>query len=182
MYVGHVALALGAKAARPSAPLLPLLVAAQGPDWVEGPLRLLRPGGAELLSHGLLPVGVGAAAMGLVVLATTRDRWTAALCALLWLSHLAADLVTGWKPMAPEGPWLGLALYARPLQDFALEGLMLVAAWAAYARTLPRPARRRPAAWLAPALLLALQAGADLVFVRRYEPWRLPVDPAALLR
>ena len=182
MYVGHVALALGVKAARPSAPLLPLLVAAQGPDWVEGPLRLVGPASAELLSHGVLPVAVGSAAMGLLVLATTRDRWTAALCALLWLSHLAADLVTGWKPMAPAGPWLGLALYARPVQDFLLEGSMLVVAWAAYVRTLRRPARRRAVAWLAPAMLLGLQAGADLFFVRRYEPWRLPVDPAALLR
>ena len=182
MYVGHVALALGAKAARPSAPLLPLLVAAQGPDWVEGPLRVLSPGSAELLSHGLLPVAAGAAAMGLVALATTRDRWTATLCVLLWLSHLVADLVTGWKPMAPGGPWLGLALYARPLHDFALEGLITLAAWTAYARTLPPAARRRALVWLAPAMLLALQAGADLFFLRRYEPWRLPVDPAALLR
>jgi hypothetical protein len=143
VYVGHIAFALAAKGARPDTPLPLLVLAAQGPDWVEAALRFGPAArSAELWSHGAVGVAVGAAAVAVLAALVTRSSAAPVLGALLYASHLPADLVTGFKPVWAGGPWLGRALYARPVHDFLLESALVVLAWLVYRRALAAPVRR----------------------------------------
>jgi len=163
MLIGHVGAALAGKRARRSIGLLVLLVATYVPDWADIGLCLV---GASnplgMLTHSipavLLFMLVAFAAYGTV----TRDSTGALVIALVILSHLLFDWITGYKPTWPGGPMIGLQLYDHPVADFVVEAIVIVAGAALYGRTLPP--RRRP--WVdvstMAGALLALQLTVDI--------------------
>ena len=140
-----------------------LLVATYTPDWVDTGLCIAgvyNPQG--MLSHSipavLLFMLVGFAAYA----AVARDWKGGLVIAAVILSHIFLDWVTGYKPTWPGGPMIGLRLYDRPVADFIVEALVIVAGAMIYGRTLPP--RRRP--WVDVAImvgaLLALQLTIDV--------------------
>jgi hypothetical protein len=78
------------------------------------------------------------------------------------VSHLLFDWLTGYKPTWPGGPMIGLRLYSRPIADFIVEALVILAGALLYAKTLPP--RRRPWAGVAimAGALIALQLSIDV--------------------
>ena len=163
MYVGHIGIALGAKGWKRSIPLSALVIAAQGPDWIDTALYPFRLGSdrAAIWSHSVPSALIAALVVGLLALAGWRSLPNAALLAATYLSHLPADYITGRKPIIPGAPLFGLALYDRPRWDFVVEVIVIVAGWALYRTTLSRNKRNRPAAWMLLAGLIAIQAAAD---------------------
>jgi hypothetical protein len=77
-------------------------------------------------------------------------------------SHAVADFMTGLKPTWPGGPMIGLELYHHPVFDFAIEGLVIVAGWLLYRKSLPEDRRSSLPALILLGALLAIQAGADI--------------------
>lgn len=133
MLIGHTALALAVKRARPSVPLSALIAAAYGPDVIEVTLLALWRWAkvqAAFGSHSIPSVALGATVVALAYGLWRRDAVGAALLALTYASHWAADLFTGTaKPTWGGGPTLGLALYEHPILDFLIESALLIAAW-----------------------------------------------------
>jgi hypothetical protein len=176
MYVGHVGIALALRA-MPGAPALALLVlAAQGPDWVE---LVLEAGGYRWANpawgpHALPWVALGAvlaaglaAALAAAVPARLRDdprARAAVVAALAYASHWPADYLTGFKPTWPGGPMVGRQLYGRPLVDLAMEVAVVTAGWLLWRRSVPRGG---PLAHALLAALLALQLAADVAMAHR---------------
>ncbi|HYD51407.1 MAG TPA: hypothetical protein VEA99_02220 [Gemmatimonadaceae bacterium] len=164
MFVGHTGLALLLAGRRATPPLWLLVVAAYGSDWLELPARLAgwSPERTMALTHSLAATLVAGALAGALHLLAARDRSSAALVAVAWWSHWAADFVTASKPAWPGGPHVGLGLYDHGAADLLIESAVVVAGWIAFAR------RRRPpraARLLAPAALVALQ----LAFVNQHR-------------
>jgi hypothetical protein len=168
MYVGHVGLALGAKGWRPALPLAALVIAAQGPDWIDTGLTAFRITGdrAEMFSHSLPAVLIASLFVAGISLFIWRSRQALVLPAV-YLLHLPADYFTGLKPLGPGLPSIGLQLYNYPAVDFVLEAIVIVAGWQLWKRSLPNDRRDRPAAWLLLAGLLAVQAAGDVAFAIR---------------
>ena len=133
MRIGHAAFALVAKRAAPAVPLALLVVAAYGPDLVEMALRLFGSYDREL-SHSLVSVGVCATALAGAYLVWRRDAGGALAVWLTWVSHWPADFLTGSKPTWPGGPTVGLDIYDHPGLDWALEIVLLIAAWLYFRR------------------------------------------------
>ncbi len=138
MYLGHVAVALGAKGVRPRIALIALLVAAYAPDWMDSGLCIVGaydPRG--MLSHSFGAIGV-LAALGIVAYASnTRDFVSALVVGGVVVSHMLLDWVTGYKPTWPGGPMIGLRLYGRPALNLIVEGLVIFAGVMLYRRSLP---------------------------------------------
>lgn len=164
MYAGHAGLALLAKGARPRLPIAVLVLVAFAPDWIEWLLGAK--GGvvtdAAVESHGLPSIAVGMVVVGAAALVLRRGWRDALVLVGLYGSHWLADLVTGRKPTWRGGPVLGLALYDHPALDFALEAAITALCALVYMRSLP-PERRWRAGWLAPALLIGMQAAFNVV-------------------
>ncbi len=163
MYIGHVGAALAAKRLRTSIGLFALLVATYTPDWVDGGLCLAGVYNPEgMLSHSIPAVALFALVGFSVYALKTRDSTAAVVVAALVVSHMLLDWITGYKPTWPGGPMIGLGLYAHPIADFIVEGLVIVAGALLYGRTLPP--RRRPWIDLSVMLgaLLVLQLGIDV--------------------
>jgi hypothetical protein len=131
--IGHTAVALAVKRARPSIPLAALIAAAYGPDVIEITLLALWRWAkvqAAFGSHSIPSVALGASIVGLVYGLWRRDGAGATLLAVTYASHWAADLFTGTgKPTWGGGPTLGLSLYEHPILDFVIESALLLAAW-----------------------------------------------------
>jgi membrane-bound metal-dependent hydrolase YbcI (DUF457 family) len=166
MYIGHVGAALAAKRARPSAGLVALLVATYTPDWVDSALCLAGLYHPERLISHTIPAVVLFALVGFALYGLKTRDWTAALVvAGVILSHVVLDWLTGYKPIWPDGPMIGLSLYDRPVWDFLAEGLVIFVGVVLYARTLPP--RRQP--WIDLSLmlgaLLTLQLGIDIAHI-----------------
>lgn len=144
----HTALALAGKRRVPAAPLLGLMVAAQGSEllWValsdlgvehqtvdaSGTLHL------EYLpwSHSLLTGLGGGLLLYLLVRNVLRRPAIATVLGLTFASHIVLDLVQH-EPniqIAPgvTHPLLGLNLGAHPLLDLAVETALSLACWAYY--------------------------------------------------
>lgn len=163
MYIGHVGVALAAKRVRPGIGLLVLLVATYAPDWVDAGLCVAgayNPDG--VLSHSI-PVVAGLALLGFGLYGIKSRDWpAAAVVAAVIVSHMLLDWITGTKPTWPGGTMIGLNLYARPVVDLVVEGVLIIAGAILYGRTLPP--RQRP--WLDVAImggtLLVLQLGIDI--------------------
>jgi len=168
MYTGHVAIALGARAARRDVPLWILVVAAQGPDWVErllGDMRWYE--SAQLWSHAFPGVLLAALGLAAVVALWKRSAGAGVLVLAVYLSHPILDLVTGYKPLWLGGPDLGLSLVQRAIPDLLIQGSLCVAGYFAYSRTL-QGSRAHRALRLAPlVLLLSLQTLSDVVVAGR---------------
>jgi hypothetical protein len=95
--------------------------------------------------------------------AVTRQRGDAFALWGLYLSHWAADFITGGKPTWPGGPTVGLGLYGHPVWDCAVECAVIVVAWFAYRRSFGPAIRRRVSIALVPLGLIALQVGFELI-------------------
>ncbi len=163
MYIGHVGAALAGKRARLSVSLLVLLIATYTPDWIDSGLCVI---GAydprQMLSHSIPAVLTFAVLGFLTYTLIARDPVGGAVIAAVIVSHMMLDWITGTKPTWPGGPTIGLDLYAHPIADFFVEGIVIAIGAVAYARTLPSP--RRP--WLDLTImlgaLLALQLSIDV--------------------
>ncbi|HET6761843.1 MAG TPA: metal-dependent hydrolase [Gemmatimonadaceae bacterium] len=127
MYIGHVGAALAAKRARTSIGLFALLVATYTPDWVDSALCLAGLYNPERLISHTIPAVVLFALVGFGLYGLKTRDWTAALVlAGVILSHMVLDWLTGYKPIWPGGPMIGLSLYDRPGWDFIAEGVVIV--------------------------------------------------------
>jgi hypothetical protein len=133
VFIGHTAIALAAKRARPSIPLPALIAAAYGPDVIEITLLALWRWvnvQAAFGSHSIPSVALGAAVVAVAYGMWRRDLAGALLLAAIYASHWIADLFTSTgKPTWDGGPTLGLALYEHPVLDFVIESALLLGAW-----------------------------------------------------
>jgi membrane-bound metal-dependent hydrolase YbcI (DUF457 family) len=159
VFIGHTAIALAAKRARPSLPLAALIAATYGPDVIEITLLALWRWAhvqAAFGSHSIPSVALGAAVVATAYWVWRRDAAGAAILAATYASHWAADLFTGTgKPTWGGGPTLGLSLYEHPVLDFVVESGLLLAAWLLFWPA--RDRRRSPrAVYMAGPLALVL--------------------------
>lgn len=163
MYIGHVGVALAAKRARTSIGLFALLVATYTPDWVDITLCLAGGYNPERMISHTVPAVVLFALVGFALYGLKTRDWAAArVIAGVILSHMILDWITGYKPLWPGGPMIGLNLYDRPVVDFITEGVVIVIGAILYGRTLS-PSRRK---WIELSImlgvLLALQLAIDI--------------------
>jgi membrane-bound metal-dependent hydrolase YbcI (DUF457 family) len=168
VYVGHLAVALGASRVRRQVPLVLLLAASQGADWLQlaiTPFEGYRQ--AQLHTHSIPAIVAGAILVAIAWTVAARDWRGALLLAALYLVHLPLDFVTGAKLWWPGRPAWGACLYEYPVLDFVFESLMVVAGWLIYRAQLG--ARRSSRlAWAMLLALLACQGAVDAVeLVRR---------------
>jgi membrane-bound metal-dependent hydrolase YbcI (DUF457 family) len=180
MFIGHFALAFGAKRAAPSVSLAALFVACQLADliWpvlvIAGIERVeLQPGATAMTpldfvsypySHSLAMLCVWAIAFAGVYLALARAGATAAVTlALLVVSHWLLDVVTH-RPDMPLAPWgdarLGLGLWNSVPATIVVETAMFGAGLLVFLRAAPPKTRgRRIGLWALVALLVILYFG-----------------------
>ena len=178
MFIGHFAVAFGAKRAAPRTSLAVNFVAAQFADLL-WPIFLLlgwervriAPTGNPFLtlrftqypwSHSLEMIVFWAVAFGIVYYATTGYARGAAVLPLLVISHWVLDLIVHRPdlPLSPAGmARAGLGLWNYPAATILLECAMMAAGVAIYARTTrPRDRYGRFGLWALVAFLLALYA------------------------
>lgn len=177
MFVGHLAVALGAKKVEPRVPLAALAAAAFGldllwPVFVLAGLEVVRvePSATAFTpldfasypwSHSLLMSLVWGAAAGLVAARLLNSSRAGALIAAAVVSHWILDLVTHRPdlPVWPGGPRVGLGLWNSIPATLVVEGALFAAAIAIYVRAAPaRDAAGRWSFWTLVALLTAIWA------------------------
>ena len=130
MVIGHLGVALVARARWPRVPLALLAAASVAPDFVDlalAALHVCAPAG--IYSHSLPAAGLIAIVWGSAAALALRSRGAGAVVAAVVLLHLPADYVTGFKVFWPGSPAIGLGLYSYPLADFVLEALIAFAGW-----------------------------------------------------
>ncbi len=150
MFLGHYALALGARRSTPRTSLGVLFAAAQLPDLL-WPLFLILgwerigPGTSGFLSisftyypwsHSLLLVIGWSVIAALIYFVITRDLRGSSFVALLGVSHWLLDYVTHLPdlPLYPRGPLVGLGLWSSATGTVVIEGLMWIAGIAMYVK------------------------------------------------
>lgn len=166
MYGGHIAVGISGRRWAPVVPLWVMVVASQAPDWVDVVVCSTT---SSVQNHAMLSHSLPAIALfGCMAALTGRlfygSWYVAKILALLVISHLVGDYITGVKPTWAGGPEIGLRLYSRPFLDFVFETAVIVWGWWMY-RSAFRPARRNslPLYGMLAGLLL-LQAVAALGF------------------
>jgi hypothetical protein len=171
VYAGHAAVALALRWREPRLPIVPLVLACYGPDWVEVALMLPNPqAGVETYTHSLPSMLLGAALV--TVLWKLARRPGASVLGIAWLLHWPADLFTGRKPVILPAPLIGLDLYRLPLADFVLEAMVVAIGCAIYARGAPKRAESRRVIVILGAALIALQGAVDVALsVMRNSDW-----------
>lgn len=171
MYAGHVAVALALKTREPRVPMVPLVLACYGPDWLEIVLGLSRGRSAMALYTHYLPgllAGALAAAALYVILFRRPGGW---IILAGWLLHWPADFFTAHKGLLSPTDRVGVDLYNLPVADFVLEASLVMVCGAVYARTFAHsPAQRRWVMAMA-AALLALQAMLDYGLAQARPRW-----------
>lgn len=171
MYVGHAAVALALKSREPRVPIVPLVLAAYGPDWLETVLGLFR-GRSEmgLYTHYIPGVIAGALAAAALYAVVFR-RPGAMLILAAWLLHWPADFFTAHKGLLAPNDRIGLDLYNLPAADFVLESVVVVACCVLYARAFAgTPSGRRWVIGMA-ASLMALQGSLDFGLASAAPTW-----------
>jgi membrane-bound metal-dependent hydrolase YbcI (DUF457 family) len=180
MFIGHFALAFGAKRAAPSVSLAALFVACELADLVWPALVIAGIEHVEVqaaataftplnfvsypYSHSLVALCVWALAFAGVYVALTRAAASAAATiALLVLSHWVLDVVTH-RPDMPLTPWsgarLGLGLWNSVAGTIAVESAMFAAGVLLYVRTAPARTRGRTIGlWALVAVLVLIYVG-----------------------
>ena len=171
MYAGHAAIALALTRREPRIPIVPLVLAAFGPDWMEVLLSIPKQRVESVLyTHSIPAVLIGGGLAAAAYAATRRPG--AGMIFLAWVLHWVADLFTGRKPVLFSGPWIGLGLYGRPAVDFALESAVVVIGCVLYARTFPPRGELRRVVVILGAALIAMQAAVDVALsVMRDTDW-----------
>lgn len=158
MYMGHYAIALGARRWLRPLPMAWLLFASIEPDLHDVLGNALPSLSIGPDTHTLPGVTAAAIAMAMLAALLFRQATLALGSGLLVLAHVAADYLTSRLPLWRHGPVAGLHLYASPWADFALEAGVIAIGIFLYAGApdLRRPAR---AGLLCMAvLMLAMQA------------------------
>lgn len=188
MFVGHLAVALGARRLEPAVPLAAAVAAAFGLDLIWPVLLLVglesvsvSPGDTAFTSlafdsypwsHSLLLVlgwALLAAALGRRVYKSWR---AAAVLGALVVSHWLLDLVTHRPdlPLWPAGPVAGLGLWNSIAATIAVEGALLGAGlWLYLGVTKPRDAVGR---WA----LISLVGLTGMIWIS--QPWVAPPPSA----
>ncbi|HVA56254.1 MAG: metal-dependent hydrolase [Gemmatimonadaceae bacterium] len=162
MIVGHLGLALGARAVDPEAPLGWLVAATMAPDILD---LTIAAGGycnsGGVYTHSLVAIAATASVLGAAAAWQTRSGKTALVIAALVVSHLLADYIVGRKALWLGGPVWGFDLYRWPWADFLVEATTIAGGWWAARRwgDLPRWASSR----VAVVVLILAQMGADAV-------------------
>jgi len=155
MFVGHLAVALGAKRAAPRVPLAALVGASFGIDLL-WPLLLFAgvevvrvdPGNTAFTplafdsypwSHSLAMVLVWAVIGGVLVASRVKTSGTALVVGLVIVSHWVLDVITHRPdlPLWPGGPLVGLGLWRSVPATLVVEGAMLAAGIELYRRAFP---------------------------------------------
>jgi hypothetical protein len=142
MYMGHFALALGARRWLKPLPMAWLLFASIEPDLhdvVGNAIPMLSMGPD---THTVAGVAGAAVVVALLALLLFRQASLALGSGLLVLSHVCVDYLTSRLPLWRHGPVVGLHLYAMPWADFVLEAPVIVIGLIVYATS---PDLRRPA-------------------------------------
>lgn len=188
MFIGHLAVALGATRLRPHVPLGAAVAAAFALDLL-WPLLLIAgvetvrvsPGDTAFThlafdsypwSHSLLAV-LAWAGLGVIVGRKALGSWHAgAVLGGLVASHWVLDVVTHRPdlPLWPGGPQVGLGLWNSIPGTIIVEAALLAGGLALYLRT--TSARDRMGRWS----LMALVALTALIWIS--QPWA-PVPPSA---
>jgi hypothetical protein len=165
MYTGHIGVALGAKGLRQSIPLWFLIFASQLPDWADAGLCLaeVRTPFPGMYSHSLPAVATMALAAAVIYCVIQRDAAGMMVVAAVVISHVLADYLTGIKPTWAGGPVIGLQLYRRPVIDFFIESLVVLAGWSIYRSSLALEKRSKEPVFTLLFVLIAIQIGADIV-------------------
>jgi hypothetical protein len=163
VYVGHLAVALAACRTRARVPLWLLLVASQGPDWINlfGAMLGISEKSTELISHSIPAVLFVALALSLSYGIAAGDIGGGLLLFAVYGSHLILDLATGSKILWPGGGLVGAALYERPGLDFLIEAGIAVIGWWIY-RSVAHERRARASGWLILVTLIVCQATLDV--------------------
>ncbi|MEP6732005.1 MAG: hypothetical protein ABJE10_15265 [bacterium] len=154
MIIGHLGVAFATRARWPKASFGWLLVATTAPDiW----RVILSAAGyawwpSNTLSHTLPWSAIVAVTLASIAWLMLRDGVVALLVAALVASHIALDMISGWKLLWIGGP-AGLDLQHIEIAELALEGTLAWLGW----RLLPRGRAPR---WLTSrAALVVLLAG-----------------------
>ena len=163
MFIGHFAVALGAKRAAPAIPLGLLVGAAIGLDLLWPVLLLagvesarIDPGNTAFTplafdsypwSHSLVTSIVWGALVALIAFPRLKSAGAAAIVAAVVVSHWVLDYVThrADMPLWPGGPKQGLALWNSIPGTLIVEGLLFGAAVYLYHAAFP--ARDRTGTW-----------------------------------
>jgi hypothetical protein len=171
VYAGHAAIALALTRREPRIPIVPLVLAAFGPDWLEALLTIgMQHGTTAVFTHSVPAVLIGGGVAAAIYAATRRPG--ARTIFLAWLLHWAADLLTGRKPVLFAEPLIGLGLYRTPSVDFVVEAIVVAVGCALYARTFPPRGELRRVVVILGAALIALQGAVDVALsVRRNSEW-----------
>lgn len=175
MFVGHLAVALGAKRVSPRTPLAALVGAAFALDLI-WPILLLAgiervridPGNTAFTplafdhypwSHSLSMAIVWGVAVGRLSVVMLKRAAAGLVIGLAVVSHWVLDYVTHIAdlPLWPGGPEVGLGLWNSIPGTLLVEGALLVVALAVYVRgTRPRRASGKWALWSLVALTTAI--------------------------
>jgi hypothetical protein len=171
VYAGHAAVALALKTREPRVPMVPLLLACYGPDWLEIVLGVWRGRDAMALYTHYLP-GLLLGALGAAAVYTMAFRRPGGWVILSgWLLHWPADFFTAHKGLLSPTDRIGLDLYNLPGADFVLEASLVLLCCALYARTFAHsPTQRRWAAAMTVGLL-GLQALLDFGLAQARPVW-----------
>jgi membrane-bound metal-dependent hydrolase YbcI (DUF457 family) len=155
MFVGHLAVALGAKRAAPDVPLSALITAALGLDLVWPWLLLagletvrVDPGNTAFTpvafdhypwSHSLLMALAWAALAGGLAFAAWRSTFSGFVVAALVASHWLLDWLTHRPdlPLWPGGPQQGLGLWNSIAGTLLVEGALFLVMVETYRRAFP---------------------------------------------
>lgn len=191
MFVGHLAVALGAKKAEPRVPLVAWVLAAFGLD-VLWPLFLLA--GLETVriapgitaftpldfvsypwSHSLFTSLVWGVLAGVVASRAWPGGRTFVLVAAVVVSHWVLDWISHRAdlPLWPNGPLEGLGLWNSIPATLIVEGALLAAGVAVYARAFP--ARDAVGRWAFVALI------ATVTFIWASGPFSPPPPSVSVL-
>ncbi|HSH76143.1 MAG TPA: hypothetical protein VLA09_10710 [Longimicrobiales bacterium] len=189
MFVGHLAVALGAKKVEPEVPLAAAVAAAFGLDLLWPVLLLLgvetvrvAPGDTAFTqlafesypwSHSLLLTLLWSALAAAAARALLGSRRAALVVGALVLSHWVLDLVTHRPdlPLWPAGPRAGFGLWSSVPATIAVEGALFAGAIAAWL-SMRRP-RDRTGTWS----FVGLLALTTVLWVA--SPWAPPPPSAS---
>lgn len=165
MYMGHLAVALGAKRLTSKLPLWVLLLASLLPDLVDA-FAGLTPWGrfANEYSHSLYGIVVMVMLMVFVAALLARDVTEALLAGALVASHLLLDFVTSHISLWSGGPLVGAGLYSHPLGDFVAEAAVIVISVWVYSQSL-KVRLGRPAVLGMLSCLIVFQAAWDAMLL-----------------
>ncbi|HEV8409916.1 MAG TPA: hypothetical protein VGQ30_05360 [Gemmatimonadaceae bacterium] len=161
MIVGHVGIAMGARALRRDVPLAWLLAASIAPDAVniaESMSRLCNPDG--LYSHSLPAIAILTLVLSIAAFVHLRNGSAAVMVGFMVVLHLLVDYLTGEKLLWAHGPLIGFNLYRWPAFDFAFEAPVIAAGWWMLRRAGTDP--RWITSWAALAILIAIQGEFNL--------------------